>query len=131
MDEDKVLGKLEELGKQLTEHSAQLAKQSVLLTEHSVLLTEHSAHFDRIFKKLDSHDIQLERIINKSISHDEQLKEIKENMATKKDMQKNSTTMDAMAGFAKKKDQELTVLGHQVTILRKDIDLVKPLVGLA
>ena len=59
-------------------------------------------------------------------------------MATKEDLNVISKTLDHLVTLAKKKDQELTILGHnvkkvtdRVELLEKDVKQMKPALGLS
>ena len=76
-----------------------------------------------------------DKVIQEIVELRADVNDIKETMVTKDHLRTElngiKSTLDTLVTLAKKKDQELTVLGHAVTVLRKDMDMVKPLVGLA
>jgi predicted nucleic acid-binding Zn-ribbon protein len=99
---------------------------------------------DQILKKLEEHDKkfeehgkQLETIANTVVANQERLggvetrlDRVEQNMATKEDTDEIMTTLDELVGLAKKKDEELTFMGERVDRVEKDVEKIKPLVGL-
>jgi hypothetical protein len=92
---------------------------------------------DEVIKKLNEHDEKLDKqgkqidfIAKKVLDHDERFERIEENMATKDDTNKIMTTLDELVGLRKKTEQELTFMGENVKRNTKDIEKIKPLVGL-
>ena len=96
---------------------------------------------DEIIKKFKDHDEQLDIIARVVADHTERLDRIEDKldgMATKQDISKVMNTLDTLVGFAKNKDQELTLLAHAQKItndrldtIEKDIKQMKPALGLS
>lgn len=89
-------------------------------------------------KILESHGEQLDVLARTVVDHTERLDRIEEKMATKDDLRVISKTLDHLVVLAEKKDQELTVLGHnvknlnnRVEVLEKDVKQMKPALGLS
>lgn len=70
--------------------------------------------------------------------HTARLEEIKEDMSTKEDISKLMDKLDKIVSLYTKKDEELTLIAHgqkdltdRVEVLEKDMQQVKPALGLA
>ncbi len=75
-----------------------------------------------------------DKIIQKLLDHDERLERIEEKLndvSTKEDINKISSTLDEILGYVKKNDQEITFMGQRVKRNEEDIRVIKPLVGLS
>ncbi|MBU0731754.1 hypothetical protein KKC88_02640 [Patescibacteria group bacterium] len=108
------------------------------LKEHDKLFAKIDKRFDGHDKRFDEHDRQLEAIAKSVGKNTQDMGDIKQDisgirkeMATKKDIEKISNTLDKLVGFAKKKDEEMTFMGERVTRVEKDVKHIKPLVGLS
>ncbi|MBU0670733.1 MAG: hypothetical protein ABH835_03225 [Patescibacteria group bacterium] len=93
-------------------------------------LREHDKRFEAIDKRFDEHDKRFDKLTNAVLTNSRDIKEIKETMATKKDINKITDTLDELVGFAKKKDQEMSFMSQRLTRVEKDVIKIKPLVGL-
>jgi chromosome segregation ATPase len=112
-----------------------------ILTKHGTMLTKHDKDIGLVkgdVKELKTDmkqvkgdirqiDTQIDFLVKKVLEHDERLDRIETNMATKKDIQNISGTLDKLVGLAEKKDQELTIVTHdmrhlegRVKVLEKD-----------
>lgn len=71
-----------------------------------------------------------DKIIHMLLDHEDRLERIEKNMATKQDLHEISSTLDTLVQLAEKNDQERTMMGEGIKRMRKDVDRMKPLVGL-
>ena len=99
---------LELIAQTVTGHTDRLDSIDETLKDHSETLKDHSGRLDRIEILVTDHTDRLDRI--------------EENMATKEDVSNIMTTLDDLVGYAKKKDQELTMMAHGMKKMRDDID---------
>jgi len=53
-----------------------------------------------------------------------------DNFVTKEDHQEVMNTLDKLVGLFEKKDQEMTFMGDHLDKVSKDVEKIKPLVGL-
>ena len=60
-------------------------------------------------------------IIEMLIKHDSDIQWIKENMATKKDLERIYTSLDEILLLVKKNDQEITFMNQRVIRLEKKV----------
>jgi methyl-accepting chemotaxis protein len=88
-------------------------------------------------KILEQHGKQIDLIATKVVEHDERLDRIENKMVTKDDHQEVMNTLDKLVGLAERKDQEITVMAHQMKEMgdqveenTKDIKEIRPAVGL-
>ena len=107
------------------------------LKEHDEKFDKIDEKFDKIdkrFEKVDStlanHEAQLDTIVMTVLKHDKDIDWIKENMATKDDIRGIHDTLDKIVGLVEKRDQEQVFMGERVKRVEKDIEKIKPLVGL-
>ena len=114
------------------------------LVNHDQKFVEIDQRFDRVDNELrehsetlKSHTEQLELIAHTVINHSDRLDRIEQNMATKGDIRGLDVKMDKMIGLMERRDQEVTVIGHQMkddeAMLErheKDLNVIKPLVGI-
>lgn len=129
---------MDEVIKKLTEHDGQLDSiaQTVLahteiLQQHSKTLDQHTEILQQHTERLDSIDEHLGRIDVHLVRSDERLDRIEENMATKDDLAKISTTLDELVGLARKKDEELVFMSARLDRSEDDVEKIKAVVGLA
>jgi ABC-type transporter Mla subunit MlaD len=97
-----------------------VAKHSGQLEKHSEQLAEHTQQLDRITHIVVDHTDRLDRI-------EERLKTV----VTREDHQEVMNTLDVLVKLAKKKDEELAMMSYAIQRQEKNIDKIKPLVGLA
>ncbi|OGH88366.1 MAG: hypothetical protein A3J93_04925 [Candidatus Magasanikbacteria bacterium RIFOXYC2_FULL_42_28] len=117
---------MDEVMEKLTEHDAQF----VVLNKK---LIEHDAQFEAMNKRLDDHDCQLDIIARTVVDHTERLDRIEQNMMTKSDFSKVMKTFDEIAGYYRKKDEEITFMARDVKRHNDNFDKLKkvlPAVGL-
>ena len=130
---NKILKKLKEHDEKFIEHGKKIDEHGKKLDEHGKKLDEQGKKLDEHGKKLDDHGEQLEtiatyvldnriKIDNVSLNVEKILKRIPENLAE---------TLDAIRGKEKTHDQELVFVNEHLKRIDKDIDKIKPLVGLA
>ncbi len=131
MNEDKIIQKLENIENKLGQHDERFDKIDQRFDKIEQKLTKHHQHFDKVEGKLTEHDTIFDLLARKSLEHEENIIWIKANMATKNDLREITTTLDTLVGLAKKKDEEMTIMGHQMQLVQEDIRKIKPLVGLA
>ena len=93
-------------------------------------LKEHDEQFVVIGRKLEDVNAHLDRVDEHIVLHTERLDRIEENMATKTDIERITTTLDEIVGLARKKDQELVFMSDRVSHIEKDVERMKPIVGL-
>lgn len=78
-------------------------------------------------------DDQLDLIARTVANNTERLDRIEKRLktvVTREDHQEVMNALDTIIKLAKKKDEELTMMSHGTQRLRKDIEKIKPLVGL-
>ena len=76
---------------------------------------------------------QLDLIARTVVDNTDRLDRIEERLkivVTRKDHQEVMNALDTIIKLAKKKDEELTMMSHGNQRLRRDIEKIKPLVGL-
>ena len=109
--------------KTLNRHTKILDEHSKILTQHSKTLNEHSKILNGHNKILNEHTEQIDFIANKVAEHDTDIQEIKiylkEEVATKKDLERIYTSLDEILSHVKKNDQEITFMGNRITRLEK------------
>jgi len=86
---------------------------------------------------LKKHDERLEKITYVVIDHTERLGRIEKNMATRHDIDRMTNTLDRIVQLTEKKDQELTIITHdmknydnRLENVENDIRKMKPILGL-
>ncbi len=152
MNEDKVIkilnsienkltnydGRFDLLSRKLIDHDGQFYILAKKLNDHDAQfeilarkLLDHDGLFDILAKKLVDHDSQFDFLARKLLEHDERLDRVEETMATKQDLRGISNTLDILVKLAERKDHEVTVMGHQMSLMQNDIEKMKPLVGFA
>lgn len=102
------------------------------------ILKSHGEQLDLIATKVVEHDERLDRITRVVVEHTERLGRIEENMATRADISNISNTLDKIVNLAEKKDQEMTLLSHDVRQIddrlesvEKDVRKMKPALGIS
>lgn len=100
--------------------SSEFKKVNKTLDEHSKILNGHN-------KILDEHTEQIDFIANKVAEHDTDIQEIKiylkEEVATKKDLERIYRSLDEILSHVKKNDQEITFMGNRITRLEKQASI--------
>ena len=96
---------------------------------------------EEILKKLKEHDEQLDLIARAVAEHTEHFNRIEDKLgqvSTKDDISKMMNTLDKIAGFAKKKDEELALLASglkqtetRIGAVERDIKQMKPAFGIS
>lgn len=132
---------MEEVIKKLEEYDGQFDRLNKKLEAHDKKFEEHDKHFVAINKKLQDHDDQLDIIARTVADHTERLDRIEDKlngMATKLDISKVMNTLDEIVVYYKKKDQETSLLNHdvrnledRVDVVEKDVKQMKPALGLS
>ena len=105
------------------------------LKDHDKRFDDHDKRFDQLDKQVDflahtvaEHTEQLDTIARTVADHTERLDRIEDKLdgtATKSDISKVMDTLDTLVVLAKKKDQELTVLGHNLKKVTDRVDLLE------
>lgn len=83
-----------------------------------------------IGQKLEEHDQKFVRVFNKLLGHDQQLQDIRENMATKQELDKVINTLDKFVGLYVKTDQEQVFMGQRIARVESDVEKIKTAVNL-
>ena len=87
---------------------------------------------DNLNKKVEAHEEQINVIALTVIGHTERLDRIEEKLDAV--VEKQDVMMDALQEvlqLTRKKDDELTFMGERVKRVEKDVQQIRPLVGLA
>ena len=124
---------LDLIARTVLENSQQLDKHTGQLDKHTQQLDKHTQQLDKHTELLDKHTQQLDKIIFTVVDHTGRLDRIEERLqtvVTRKDHQEVMNALDTVIKLAKKKDEELTMMSHGNQRLRRDIEKIKPLVGL-
>jgi len=128
----------DEIKQILESHGDMLKSQGETLESHGKMLESNVEVLKTHGEILESHGEQLDLIAMKVVDHDEKLQQIKENMATRADIDNVTNILDRIVKLVEKKDQELTFVTHdmknfedRVEILEKDVNTrIKPALGL-
>ncbi len=70
-------------------------------------------------------DSGLEKITGMLLDHEDRLKSIEENMATKADLREIRDILDVLVKYAKKRDEEETMMSYRIQEHDKEITKVK------
>jgi len=107
-------------------------------TKITKILKGHDKRFDVIDRKLDEHDKRFNdhdekfnRVFNKLLDHDQQLQDIRENMATKQELNKVINTLDKFVGLYVKTDQEQVFMGQRIARVESDVEKIKTAANVA
>ena len=121
----------DEIKQILESHSETLQSHSEMLKSQGEVLNSHS-------EMLKSHGEQLDLIAMKVVNQEGEIGWVKENMATHADINSINNTLDRIVKLVEKKDQELTVVTHdmknfddRLETVEKDVRKMKPALGLA
>lgn len=128
----------EEIMKKLKEHDVEFVNISKKFLGIDEKLIKIDERFDKMDEQIDTlacnvadHTVRLDAIADTLVGHSERLDRIEENMATKADMAKIMDTLDTIVGIVKKNDQEMVFMGERMNRVERDVEIIKPLVGLA
>ncbi|MBI2415960.1 MAG: hypothetical protein HYV33_04875 [Candidatus Kerfeldbacteria bacterium] len=78
---------------------------------------------DEIAKKFKEQDQQLNTIVRIVADHTERFDHIEQNMVTQKDHQEVMNILDKILSLTKKKDEELTVLAHNLRLVDDKVEM--------
>lgn len=119
--EQKILEKLESMDAKFSNQISALDKKftsefkkvNKTLNQHNKILNEHTEQIDFIANKVAEHDTDIQEI---KIY-------LKEEVATKKDLERIYTSLDEILSHVKKNDQEITFMGNRITRLEKQASI--------
>jgi len=102
-----------------------------VIKEYDERFSENDNRWSEQDKKLAAHDKQFKAIFIKLLDHDQQLEDIRENMATRQELNKVINTLDKFVGLYVKTDQEQVFMGQRVARVESDVEKIKIAVKLA
>ncbi len=95
-------------------------------------LKEHDKRFDKMDKRFDSHEKRLDTLGNYMLKNTRRIDELSEKVDTllQRIPEGLHEILDALVGNDKRHDQELIFANEHFKRIDKDIEKIKPLVGL-
>ena len=116
--QEEIITKLEEYSEKFAEHGVVLERINKKLEEHDNKFLEHDKRFDNI-------DRQIDFLATKTLQHDDRLERIEQNMVRRDDIAKLTRTLEEYVGLAKKKDDEMTLLSHDMIKLEGRVEVLE------
>lgn len=129
---------MQEVIKKLEEHDKKFEQIDQRFEQVGKRFDQVDSQIDLVAQKVLEHDERLDRITSVVVEHTERLDRIERNMATKDDINNITNTLDKLVKLTERKDQELTVVAHdmknfdnRITAVEQDVKIMKPLLGIS
>lgn len=100
--------------KRFLDHNGKFKTIDQVLDEHTKQLAKHDKRFEKLHENTNKSEKRFDRLVLMVLKNQEDIKEIRQTMATKKDIRGIHTVLDEILGYVKKHDQELVFMGRRI-----------------